>query len=470
MENVILNDIAYLRQQLDKKTITVEELTIHFLERVNRFNKSYNAFTQILDEQAVKTARILDKELEQGLKRSDLHGIPISVKDIFDVKGQINSSGSIFQKEPSNEDAAIIRKLKNAGAVLIGLNNLHEFAMGSTTENPHFGSCKNPWDPTRIPGGSSGGSAVAVATNMVVASIGTDTGGSIRLPASLCGVVGFKPTYNLIDRTGCTTLSWTLDHIGPLTRTVSDSRTLFHILNDEEVYSSEINVQANLPLQGIRIGVIRPYFFDDLHEDVEISIKEVYKDFESLGASIVDVPIEISVIENALSNQRIISQSEAFVYHKQRFEKNPEKFGEDVRYRLEKGKSFSASDYIVAKQGQRSFIETIKKSMQHVDVLLSPTNAIKPFKINGSLPEEAISNIFKLGKTPLGNLLGFPVISLPCGLIEQGYPIGFQLMALPYEDEKLLDIAECYEKVSGWGEKLQREMLRKIDIENASLS
>lgn len=464
MEKVLYEGIRGIGRMIEEGEVSIVELTAYFLERNEQLQPHYNMNTALLKERALERAQTLQREMEEKGVRGPLHGIPITVKDLLDVEGIVNSSGSVFEKDKAAVHAVIIRELEQAGANIIALNNLHEYAMGSTSENPHFGPVKNPWDPAKIPGGSSGGSAVAVAIGSAVASIGTDTGGSIRLPAALCGVVGYKPTYDVVSREGCTPMSQSLDHIGPFARNVEDVRILLEVLKEVDLPDSRIEKkQEGKALEGVKIGVVDGYFLEGLHPDTEARLEEVKSVFKRLGAEIVTVPLE--EIDLALQCQRIISKAEAYSNHSARFTQNAALFGEDVQYRLAQGKEVKAHEYIQARAFQERFRGHVAETMklQGCDALISATNAIAPFEIDMERDaEQSINNIFTLGKTPLGNFLGFPVISVPCGLIEDTYPAGLQLMGLPKDDFTLLDIARLYEQESGWTNRLRLRLQERM--------
>lgn len=457
MENVVFNDIHSVAELIKKGELSPVSLTKQLLERIHALNPHLNAYIAVLDEEAIAQAEQLEKELLEGNIRGPLHGIPIALKDIFETKGSITTSGSkVFEHAISDQDAEIVKKLKEAGAIIIGKANLHEFAMGATTENPHYGPSRNPWNTNKIPGGSSGGSAVAVAAGLAFGAVGTDTGGSIRLPAALCGIVGLKPTYDVISRHGCTPLSWTLDHIGPMTRTVADSRMMLEIMADEKELA-KLDLKSTLKtLDGVKIGVPEAYFFDNMASDVKAIIQQAMARLKELGATLVDMKLEN--VEEALEAQKTIAKSEAYTVHEEHFTNTPELYGKDSHYRLNAGREILASQYIKAMQTRQAFITHTLSVMQkqNIQTIFTPTNTIAPFEIGSVSPEESINNIFKLGRTSIGNLLGFPSISVPCGFNEEGLPVGFQLISKPYGDGMMLNIAEVYEKAESWMSYLEK--------------
>lgn len=457
MNELFFKDIHTVSGLLKNHEISPVELTKQLLERINDLEPDLNAYIAVLGEDAIKQAKNLEKEIINGNIRSPLHGVPIAIKDIFETKGRITTSGSkIFEHSISNRDADVVKLLQDAGAIIIGKTNLHEFAMGATTENPHYGPTRNPWNLEKIPGGSSGGSAVAVAAGMAFGAVGTDTGGSIRLPAALCGIVGLKPTYDLVSTKGCTPLSWTLDHIGPMTRTVVDSRIMLNIMADSrKLKMMDLEMNRN-DLKGIRIGVCEEYFFDSMDQEMKNIMKQSLKKLTELGAEVVDM--SLSGIEDALEALKIISKSEAYTFHEGFFKKNPEMYGKDIQFRLNSGSEVTASQYINAYRYRNKFIQSLLDSMEEYkcDVLFSPTNSIPAFDIGSVSPEDSIHNIFKLGKTPIGNLLGWPVISVPCGFTAENLPVGFQLIGKNYDEGLLLSIGELYEQSENWISYLEK--------------
>lgn len=453
MEQLLYKDIETVSTLIKNKEISPIDLTEVVLKQIDNNDNTFQAYITVLYEEARAQALKAEQEIVRGNIRSPLHGIPLSIKDIFTTKESSTTSGSIaYIQKPSLEDAVVVQKLKEAGAIIVGKANLHEFAMGSTTENPHYGTTRNPWNTNKIAGGSSGGSAVSVATGMAYGSIGTDTGGSIRLPAALCGIVGFKPTYDKVSRSGCTTLSWTLDHVGPLARTVKDCQTIFSLISEKYQQTSEVN------FKNLRIGICTEYFFDDADKDIQNIMQQTIDLFKKMGAAIIEM--KIKDIDDALEAHKVIMKAEAYTFHETMYNANPEKYGVDLQYRLESGRNTSTSEYIRAQLKRSEFQQYLLREMQqnNCDVLLYPTNITSPFDIGTSTPEETINNIFNLGRTPLGNLLGFPCLSIPCGLNKERLPVGFQLMGKPNEDNLLLKVGELYEKQGNWLQTLEYEM------------
>lgn len=460
MDNLYFKDIYQVSRLLQTGAISSAELTQQLLNRIHKLDPALNAFIQVMDEEAIKQARAADDELMHGHIKGPLHGVPIAIKDIFETKGFVTTAGSkVLSKWKPDKDATVIRKLKEAGAIIIGKTNLHEFAMGSTTENPHYGPTHNPWNLRKIPGGSSGGSAAAVAAGMCYGALGTDTGGSIRLPSSLCGIVGLKPTFNLVDRTGCFPLSWSLDHIGPMGRTVNDCAIMLQAIADSKVlqmHRLDLSNEhlKNMNLKSIKIGLCKEYFFEGLEDNLRLVVDKAISDLENLGIKFVD--IQIPGIAEGLEAQKIISKSEAYTIHQTTFEKHPDYFGEDVQFRLRAGAQVHASDYLNAQRIRRQFIINVKKAMSKCHLLLSPTHSITPFDIGQRTPEKSINNIFELGKTPIGNLMGYPILTVPCGFLSNHMPVGMQLIGKPYSEDLLLSVGKLYEAEHHWSSYLEQ--------------
>lgn len=462
MNDIIFENIESVGEAVKNKKISPVELTEWTLKQIKEHEPVLNAFITIMEEEALTQAKSLEKEISQNHYRGPLHGIPIAVKDILQTKGVKTTNGSkIFEGFIPSEDATAVAKLRKAGAIIIGKANLHEFAMGATTENPHYGNTKNPWNLSRIPGGSSGGSAVITATGMAFGAVGTDTAGSIRLPAAMCGTVGFKPTYGLVSKKGCFSFSWSLDHVGPMTRTVKDAAILLESIrgydsedpstvkrNDSVMFDQSLG-----DLKGVKLGFYEPYMFSGIDDGVKKVIEKAFRDLESLGADIV--PIDLPGIEHALNALKSIAQAEVVSVHAPLLKKYGHLYGDDLKYRFEFGSEVSAGTYIQAQRIRDQFVRDTIAQMSGVDALIGPTNVQPPFEIGTMVPEMAISNMFTLGKTPLANILGFPALSVPCGFTEENLPVGMQLIGKPFSDKKVLQIGECYEKTTKWSSKLK---------------
>ncbi|WP_026564164.1 amidase [Bacillus sp. UNC41MFS5] len=461
MSELLFSTIETAGSLMARKEISPVELTKLTLEHIKLNEPALQAFITVMEEEALGQAMNLEEEIQNNQLRGPLHGIPIIVKDLLQTKGVRTTGGSkVFKDWVPSDDATSIQKLKDAGAVIIGKANLHEFAMGATTENPHYGSAKNPWDLTRIPGGSSGGSAVATATGMAFGAVGTDTAGSIRLPAAMCGTVGFKPTYGLVSREGCLPFSWSLDHVGPMARTVNDTAIMLEVMRgyDSKDHSTvkrdeSVLYPALQTLKGVKLGFYEPYMFSGIDEKVKIVIQQAFQRLTDLGAEIVS--IKLSGIERALDALKTIAQAEVVSFHEPLLKRFGDLYGDDLKYRFQFGRSISATDYINAQRTRRQFITETLKQMKELDALVGPTNVQPPFEIGTMVPEQAISNMFTLGKTPLANILGFPALSVACGFTAGTLPVGLQLIGKPFTDKRVLQIGDCYEKSEKWVQALR---------------
>lgn len=464
MNELLFETIENAGNAIKNKQISPIELTQMTLTQIREHEPTVNAFITVMEEVALAHARQLEAELMHNQVRGPLHGIPIAVKDILQTAGVKTTGGSkIFEGWVPDEDAVAVQKLREAGAIIIGKANLHEFAMGATTENPHYGSTKNPWNEKRIPGGSSGGSAVATATGMAFGAVGTDTAGSIRLPAAMCGTVGFKPTYGVVSRRGCLPFSWSLDHVGPMTRTVRDAAIMLEVMKGYD-QKDQASVKRNVPvlydslpdLKGIKLGFYEPYMFAGIDADVRRVIDEAFRQLEVLGAEIV--PIDLPGINEALNALKAIAQSEVLSVHEPLLKKFGHLYGDDLKYRFEFGSDMSATDYIRSQRRRDQFVRETIKQMNGIDALVGPTNVQLPFEIGTMVPEMAISNMFTLGKTPLANILGFPSLSVACGFTLENLPVGLQLIGKPFTDQRVLQIGDCYEKSMPWVKALRKHV------------
>ncbi|VEF46651.1 glutamyl-tRNA(Gln) amidotransferase subunit A [Bacillus freudenreichii] len=447
MSELLFETIDQVSRRITKGELSPVELTKLTIERIRQVNPSLNAFITVAEEQALEQAKSLEAEAQKGNIRSPLHGVPIAVKDMVQTKDILTTGGSkILENWVPDEDAPVVRNLKEAGAIIIGKANLHEFAMGATTENPHYGSTRNPWNQKYIPGGSSGGSAVATAAGMAFGAVGTDTAGSIRLPAAMCGTAGIKPTYDLVSREGSLPFSWSLDHVGPMTRTIKDSALMLEAMIGSKEPKSAFNELEDL--KGIKLGFYEPYMYSGIDPDVKSVVEKAFQQMESLGAEII--PIELPFIDSALEGLKTIAQSEVVAYHEPLLKKHGDLYGDDLKYRFQYGRDVSATAYINAQRVRKKFIQSTLAQMKGIDALIGPTNVQPPFEIGTMVPEQAISNMFVLGKTPLANILGFPTLSVACGFTRDKFPVGLQIIGKPFSDHRIMEIADCYERSESW--------------------
>ena len=436
--------LVSVRDRLERGELSSEELVRAQIDRAEKLD-ALNAFITLLPERAIEAARRSDEERARGELRGPLHGIPITVKDLVHSRGVRTTSGSkIFADLVPEADVPCLRSLLDAGAVLMGKTNLHELAYGVTNVNPHYGAARNPWDTERVSGGSSGGSAASLAAGVGFGSIGTDTGGSIRIPSSLCGTVGLKPTYGKVSREGVTPLSWSLDHVGPMARTVDDVALLYEVLTG-------VAASAEAPGQ-LALGIHERYFFDNLAPDVEASVRAAITELERLGMKLVEV--DIPEIELQTTCRNTIAFSEASSFHEDNVLARPEDYGADTLELLRLGLLIPATDYLAATRVRRPIVRAFRKAFQKIDMLVTPATVAAAPRIGDKTldnGEELRSGLLRLA-SPF-NTTGFPAVSLPCGFTEDGRPIGLQLAAAPNDEKRLLELARAYEQSQDWSRR-----------------
>ncbi len=427
--------------------VSSAELTEESLRRIAALNPKLNAFITVTEESAREAARRADDELAQGRDRGPLHGIPIALKDVFETRGVRTTAGSkLFADHVPDRDAAVVERLMAAGAVLTGKTNMHELAYGVTSTNPHFGAVRNPRDLERIPGGSSGGSGAAVAADMVFAAMGSDTGGSIRIPASYCGVVGLKPTYGLVSTRGVLPLDFSLDHMGPLARSVRDASVVLNAIAGREDYLPP----ADASLAGVRIGVPENFGQKRVDPAVANAVRSAGGLAEELGARLVPVRLPDMDALNAIG--RVILLAEASALFERRLD-NPDNFGADVFALLQQGRLVAATDYVNAQRLRRLKCEEFRSVWREADVLIVPTTPISAPKIGQATVEiDGEPEDVRLASTRLVrgiNVLGLPAISIPCAADTAGLPIGLQIVAPEFHEAALLRAAVALEDALG---------------------
>ena len=429
------------------RAVSSIDLTRACLASIERLQPLLNAFITITAEQALADARMLDAELQRGNWRGPFHGIPIALKDNIDTAGvRTTGASELFKDRVPGEDAEIVRRLKNAGAVLVGKLNLHEFAYGGTSAVTYFGPVHNPWDPTLTPGGSSGGPGVAVAAGMCFASMGTDTAGSIRIPASYCGIVGLKPTYGRVSVRGIIPLSWSLDHAGPMCKTVEDTAIMLNVVagfDPQDTTTVDVPVpdyvrRLRSPTSKLRLGLPRQPFFNNLDPDVGKAIDAALTVLAKLTAGMTDVTLP------AVSGGPIMG-AEAYAYHAQWITKTPELYQPPVRAALQNAGNIKAEPYVRALRDLAKVRRDIRNVFSSVDLLVLPTMADPPFKIETGLTR----NVSARNTSPF-DAYGIPTISIPCGFTSAGLPIGIQIAGAAWEETSVLALAHAYEQATGW--------------------
>ena len=408
------------------------DLTRACLNRINRRDHEFNCFIAVYEQEALMHAETLTSEIQQGHWRGPLHGIPIALKDLIDVAGQVTTAASaLFADRVALSDAEIVKRLKEAGAVILGKTNLHEFAYGGSGMISHFGVVRNPVNPLYITGGSSSGSAAAVAAGLCFAAIGTDTAGSIRLPASYCGVVGLKPTYGLVSTEGVVPLAWSYDHAGPIARNVTDAAIVLQAVSDLRL--------TQVDASHVRFGLARNFFFEGCEPEIVASVTRIA---EQLHAVEVEIPVD---------EDRTVSNSEAFAYHEQFLGECSEQYQPETLRRIRSGENISAASYIHKRRELEQLRRHAAELFRDVDVILTPTVPISPSLMSEleAHPEQLRPReLLMLRNTRAFNVLGTPAMSVPIGRTSSGLPIGVQLVSARGREDILITAGKMVEQLT----------------------
>ena len=439
--------IAEAADLLRRKQISPVDLTRSCLARIEQLNPTINAFIMVMPDSALAEAHKAEDEISAGNWRGPLHGIPIGLKDLIDTAGvKTTCASELFADRVPTEDAEVVRRLKHAGAVLIGKQNLQEFAYGGTSASSYFGAVHNPWDVDRIAGGSSGGSAAAVATGMCFGAIGTDTGGSVREPAAFCGIVGLKATYGRVSARGVFPLSPSLDHVGPLCRNVVDTAIMLQAIAgydkldptsvDAPVdsYTTSLDVKTKR-----RIGIARRPFFDDLDPDIAKAMDEALKQIAELSSDVFEIDLPPAPVA--------VQAPEVYAVHSQYFTSAPELYKPWIRERLKQAAAVDTVAYIQARQELERLRRSIGDVFERVDFIVTPTTPVPPITISEAMTmSPAPAGELWLRNTRPFNAYGFPTISIPCGFTRAGLPIGLQIAAPNFSEASLLSFAYAFEQ------------------------
>lgn len=453
-------------EEIHSSLITPTELVIEVLERIDELDSDIQAFVTVMRDQAYEDAERLEREQRTGLYRSQLHGIPIGVKDIVAVKGVRTTAGSkVLADYISHEDAMVVEQLRKAGAIIIGKTNTHEFAYG-----PYASPTRNPWDWARIPGGSSGGSAAAVIAGMSLGAIGSDTGGSIRIPAACCGVTGLKPTYGRVSCHGVIPLSWSLDHVGPIGRSAEDCAIIFDAIagydprDPNSVSGPPSQATATLitgpegrdvlSLQGLKLGVPQEAFVAPLDPQVRAAWRAALLVLQEVGAEVIDVELPLATMDM----YRTIQMPEASLAHMQKgwLSEHRDDYTDLTLKRLLQGQQISAVDYLHAQHQRRIFSTNMRSVLRRVNALVLPTLPIPAIPIEQTHQEIDIDGVSENATLALlrlnmpFNLTGLPAISFPCGFTDNGLPMGLQVAGKPFEEATVLRIAHAYQQLTDW--------------------
>jgi aspartyl-tRNA(Asn)/glutamyl-tRNA(Gln) amidotransferase subunit A len=442
-------------QALRAHKVSSAELTQAAIERIRQLNPKLNAFITVTEEHARRQANAADEALARGVDHGPLHGIPVAVKDMFSTKGVRTTCGSaLFTNHIPDADAAVVEKLAATGAVLLGKTGMHELAYGITSNNPHFGAVRNPWDVERIPGGSSGGSGAAVAAGLVLMAMGSDTGGSIRIPASFCGTVGLKPTSGRVSRYGTMPLDFSLDHMGPLTRSVRDTALALEAIagfDKRDDTSSRQPVGKYVPdaapsIRGLRIGLAHNFYMERIDPDAGAAVVRMAEMAEKLGARVTQVRVPDIVALNTAGRVILLVEASALM---ERHMNQRDKFGPDVLALLDQGRLLPATDYVNAQRLRRVMQREFNQLWGQIDCLFTPTTPMAAPRIGENTVQlgDATDDV-RLAATRLVrgiNVLGLPALSIPCGLDRRGLPLGLQIIGKAFDEAGVLRVGAALE-------------------------
>ena len=448
-----IHEVASLVKQ---RKISPLEITRACLARIEALNPVLNAFITLTAESAVSEARQADSEIQRGQWRGPLHGIPIGLKDLIDTAGgRTTAASALFKDRVPQEDAPVVQRLREAGVVFLGKLNMHELAFGPTTrQTSYFGRVRNPWALEHISGGSSGGSGAAVAAGLCYAALGSDTGGSIRQPASFCGIVGLKPTYGRVSTRGTIPVSWSADHIGPMTRTVADAAIVLQAIagydrNESTSYDMPVDDYATAttaPLGRIRVGVPRDFFYAGLDPEVKDATEQAITALAKLGADVQEAALEVST-------DRTVILAEAYAYHAENIAKHPDLYLPETLAKFKLGEGIDMGTYVKARLKLDQHRRQSAKNFSGVDVLATPTVPVpapKDSEIPTKFEDIMAKDSLMWRNTRPFNLSALPTISVPCGFTKAGLPIGLQLSAAPWQDAVVLRLAHAYEQATNW--------------------
>ena len=436
------------------------ELVRAFLDRIKATDDQLHSYLLVLEDQALADARVAEAEIQRGEYKGPMHGIPFALKDLYDTAGVRTTSGSrVDIDRVPTEDATTTARLKAAGGILLGKLAMHEFALGGPDFTTPFEPARNPWNTAHVTGGSSSGSGSAVAAGQCMGALGSCTGGSIRGPASLCGIVGLKATYGRVSRAGVVTLSWSQDHCGPMTWTVEDTAYMLQAIagyDPKDPTTSrapvpDYSLSLREDIRGVKIGVPRHFFFSNepgVNQEVVSIVDRQLGVLEELGAELVEVTIPS--LEYVRPANVVIMLTEAYAYHEPNLKSRPHEFGEMVRARFRIGGMLSASDYVQAQRTRKLVKREVAQTLEQVDLLVSPTMTQPAAAFEGY---DSTSTVRGPSFTAPYNLTGLPAISVPCGFTEAGLPVGMQLAGKPFDEPGVIRAAYTYEQHARWSDR-----------------
>jgi aspartyl-tRNA(Asn)/glutamyl-tRNA(Gln) amidotransferase subunit A len=427
-------------------------MTDAFIERIDAWQERINAFLEVMPDRARQDAIAADAGQADGRDLGPVHGMVVGIKDDIDVAGVPCTAGSpMYRDRIPDEDAIVVRRLRDSGAVIVGKLGLSEFALGSTSDNVHFGPVRNPWDPARYPGGSSGGPAAAVAADLCVAALGSDAGGSVRIPAALCGVTGLRPTYGSIPSDGTHQVAPGTETVGPLARSAHDVARVLAVIRRVPARHPADGLPALVAgepadVAGLRVGVPRGFFFDGADADIVAAVRQVADELDRLGADVRE--IDLDGAEATVEAARIWIVVDAFALHEERLALDPGAYGDEVRERMLSGAKPAAAELARAQHTALAWTESLRRAFEEVDVVLTPStiSTARPFLGTRMLPETAL--ISRL--TVPFSLAGVPALTVPCGLSGEALPIGAQIVAPPWHDDVTLQVAAALQQVTDW--------------------
>jgi len=447
--------LAALSRELGQRRLSPVEVVSTLLGRIEA--DGTNSFITVTAERALEEASLAEREIAAGRHKGPLHGVPVALKDLVYTRGVRTTLGSAFFAEHvPDHSATVAQRLEDAGSILIGKTNTHEFAYGPTGDRSYFGPTENPHDAQKITGGSSGGSGAAVAASLCYGALGSDTGGSIRIPSALCGVVGMKPTFGRVSKHGVFPLAWSLDHVGPITRTVEDNAMMLNVLaghDPEDLYSVDLPEEdftrdLHRGVSGATIGVPTQFYFEHVEGEVEARLREAMEVFRSLGARVREV--EVPNLWETLHAQRLVLAAEAYAVHEERLKNDPERFDDQGLERLLDGERLKAFRYANAQQRKLLSRREFERVLLGVDVILTPAVPIQATQIGQRETtiagyEEAVYSALTRLSGPT-NLNGLPSLSVPCGLTHSGLPVGLQLIGRSLDEATLYRFGHAYER------------------------
>jgi len=450
-------------QLVHAKKISPVELTRACLARIEQLNPKLNAFITVTSDSALAEARAAEEEIHRGHWKSSLHGIPLALKDLLDTAAvRTTAASNLFKDRVPTKDAEVVRRLKAAGAVLLGKLNLQEFAYGGSSVISYFGPVRNPWEPDYCAGGSSAGSAAAVAAELCFGALGTDTGGSIRQPAGYCGIVGLKPTYGRVSTRGVIPLAWSLDHVGPMARTVKDVTLMLQVIAG---YDAGDTNSTDLPVpdfvgsiadgtSSLRLGIPHAYFYEGLDPEIEAAMGAALSVLKNLTASQHDIALLAAKDDPSVMDvYGTVSTAEAYAYHREYISKTPELYQPETLNRIRAGADIGTASYIQSRRQLAHIRRSVSRVFDTVDLAVTPTAVVPPFTIASLLSDPATlrsKELLMLRNTRPINALGLPAISIPCGFTRAGLPIGMQIIGPPGGEATVLRLAYAYEQATDW--------------------